>query len=657
MVNSPGAQKTGLYKTIDDGANWSKVTLPLIPGRESFTYSSQYEPNDFEIGVDNTLWVGTESNIYGHGGGTILKSTNGTSFTVEHTVANGRRVELAVSKTNKDKIYVLNSITSGVPTMWMTSDAFANVSSITTPADADNGIPNNDFTRGQSFYDLVVEVDPTNDSNVYVGGIDLFRSSDNGANWTQISKWSNNNNLAALNIPLVHADQHGWAFHPTDANKAIIGNDGGVFYASSLSGANSSTTAISSRNKDYNVTQFYNGAIGQDVNNELLLAGAQDNGTPFINGASAGVNPSIDPYGGDGAHSFIDKDGQYMIVSYVYNVKHRFNLPYTGAGQAISNDQNSGAFINPSGLDDNLDILFTNGTSGGTNQIFVFKDLMTSSPAQSSLVSFIHLTAAPTAFKVSPFTTSSTTLLTGLSDGKLLKIENANTVAPVWSNISGPSFTGSISSIEFGANENEILVTFHNYGVTSVWYTENGGSSWTSKEGDFPDIPVKAIMMNPLNNDQVIIGTELGVWTTGNFKDASPTWVQANNGMSNVKVTSLELRTADNTVLASTYGRGMFTGKFTAAVASVDDVLDNKKSFTVYPTVNKGSFTVFAKNTLGKSNMTILNIRGQKVFGKELDFKSNENQKISVQGLKSGVYLVNIIGENNKRESRKIIIE
>ena len=651
-----GASKTGLYKSTDDGANWSRLSIGTGQ-TDSGGNETPHEPNDLEIGADNTIWMGTERNPWGHGGGKILKSTDGTSFTEAHAIPNGRRTEIAVSKTDKDKIYILNSVTSSVPTMWVTTDGFSNVTSIITPADADNGIPNNDFTRGQSWYDLVVEVDPTNDSNVYVGGIDLFRSTDSGSNWTQISKWSNNNALASLNIPLVHADQQGWAFHPTDGDKAIIGNDGGVFYASSLSGASSSSTAIQSRNKDYNVTQFYNGAIGQDVNNELLVAGAQDNGTPFINGASAGVNSGNDVYGGDGAYSFIDKDGQYMIVSYVYNVKHRFNLPYTGAGQAISGDQNSGAFINPSELDDNLDILFTNGTSGGTNQISVFKDLMTSSPVRTELVSFIHLSAAPTVLKVSPYTTSSTTLFAGLSDGKLLKLLNADTVAPTWSNISGPSFSGSISSIEFGANEDEILVTFHNYGVTSVWYTENGGSSWASKEGDFPDIPVKAIMMNPLNNDQVIIGTQLGIWRTANFKDANPTWVQANNGMSNVKVSSLELRTADNTVLASTYGRGMFTGKFTAAVASVDEVIAGKKSFTVYPSTNDGNFIVYAKNTLGKSKMSIFNIRGQKVYSKDLDFNTNENQKVSVQNIKSGMYIVNITGENNKKESRKIIIK
>ena len=42
----------------------------------------------------------------------------------------------------------------------------------------------------------------------------------------------------------------------------------------------------------------------------------------------------------------------------------------------------------------------------------------------------------------------------------------------------------------------KFFVTFHNYGVVSVWYTSNGGVSWQNKEGDLPDIPTKTIITN-----------------------------------------------------------------------------------------------------------------------------------------------------------------
>ena len=651
----PGAEKTGLYKSINDGATWTKVTLPAISGT-----ATVYEPNDIEIGIDNSIWFGTGKNIYGRGGGTILRSIDGNNFSVVHTITNGERVELALSKQNKDKVYVLHSSTS-TPKIISTNNAFASAPTvITPPKDADTGIPDNDFTRGQSFYDLVIEVDPTNDNIIYAGGIDLFRTTNAGGSWKQISKWSNNNNLRNMTISLVHADQHGWAFHPTDPNKALIGNDGGVYYANNLSGSETSSIGIQARIGNYNVTQFYHGEIGQSTTNKLLVAGAQDNGTQLINGANAGINQTIEIRGGDGAYSFIDKDGNYAIAAYVYNNYRRYPLPYNGTATTIVSESgtNTGSFINPADLDDNLNILYTNGaaTLAGTRNGGVARFTnITSSPATKTLLTNALLDADASVLKVSPFTTGSTKLFVGTTNGKLLKVENANT-SPTWSDISGANFSGSISAIQFGATENDIMVTFHNYGVTSIWFSANGGTTWVSKEGDFPDIPVKAIMMNPLDNKEVIIGTRLGVWRTGNFNDANPTWSQSYNGMSDVQVTSFSLRTADNTVLATTYGRGMFTGQFSVGTASVDDVVKDSRVFTMYPTVSNGEFTIFAKNTVGKASLMLFDINGKQVFSKQVDFTQQEKQPISVN-LTSGVYIVNLIDKENRKSTGKVIIK
>ena len=75
----------------------------------------------------------------------------------------------------------------------------------------------------------------------------------------------------------------------------------------------------------------------------------------------------------------------------------------------------------------------------------------------------------------------------------------------------------SVSDISFGSSEDEILVTFHNYNTNNVWYTNDGGDSWENKEGDLPDIPVKAVLMNPFHKNEVFLGTGLGVWRTENF--------------------------------------------------------------------------------------------------------------------------------------------
>jgi hypothetical protein len=55
---------------------------------------------------------------------------------------------------------------------------------------------------------------------------------------------------------------------------------------------------------------------------------------------------------------------------------------------------------------------------------------------------------------------------------------------------------------------NHILVTYSNYGVNSIWETINGGTSWTSVEGNLPDMPVRWAMFDPRNSDWAIVATE-----------------------------------------------------------------------------------------------------------------------------------------------------
>jgi subtilisin-like proprotein convertase family protein len=558
----------------------------------------------------------TTPGIGGSGGGRVFNSTDGSTFTQKTTLANSNRVELAVSKTNANKIYALTEgTTSEGPHIYATTNAFTNITELAKPNDADNGIPANDFTRGQAFYDLVIEVDPANDDIVYVGGIDLFRTSQ-GINtnlvseWDQISKWSNNANLNTLSCSYVHADQHAFIFRPGNSNQAVIGCDGGIFYASNLSTAVSNSNAISSRNKDYNVTQFYYGGYGQSISNELILAGAQDNGTPFINGASAGANSSISVSGGDGAYSTIDKDGNYMIASYVYGNHYYYSLPYPGTSYTIDNNDDEGDFINQAGLDHNLNIMYSNGTNGS---FAINRYILGSSNATKSKLTNALLNAAPTAFKVSPFTTTNSILLVGIENGKLLKLSNANatnTSVIKWEEITGSAFVGSISAVEFGETENDIFVTFHNYGLSSIWYSSNGGASWVNKEGNLPDMPVKSILQNPLARNEVIVGTELGIWVSKNFNEASPTWTSSYNGMRDVKVVDLDLRTDDYSILATTFGRGVFTGQFTSSTNSTYTIASTNSVLEVCTASANAVFNLDYKALGGYATSTNISVSG-----------------------------------------------
>jgi hypothetical protein len=643
-----GVSEIGMYKSTD-GTNFTKLEFPETAS------GSAYEPNDIEIATDNSIYVSTKSNTFGAGGGTIFKSTDGITFTLIHTVPNGVRTEIATSKSDANTLYILAQLNTDPVGIYKTTDSFTTVTALALPDDVDNGIPADDFTRGQAFYDLLLRVDPNDDKIIYVGGIDLFKSEDSGTTWNQISKWSNNNDLRALDVSLVHADQHGMAF--SSSSKMVFSNDGGVYFSDDTG------TVISPRKKGYNTLQFYTVGVAPTTaftGAEYFLAGAQDNGTLLITDADAGVNSFNETQGGDGAYSFFDQDGsdQYYIANYVYNNSINLYDVSTNTTRTINSESASnGDFINQEALDSNLNILYSNYSSG-SNYIVKMYENITLVTTKTDLINTNLMDAEPSALTVSPHTTDQSNLFIGLKNGKLIKIAgttNAFPNNPVWSDITGTNFVGSVSDIELGANENEIFVTMHNYGVENIWYTSDGGDNWSAKQGNLPDIPVKTILQNPLKLEEVIIGTELGVWRTEDFFAVSPTWIQSYNGMSNVKVTDLDLRD-DNVVFAATYGRGLFSGQFKVGVILNDNVATATKIFTVYPTISSGNFTVSAKNSLGKSKMNIFDINGKQVYARSLDFKSNEKQAIAVS-LNSGIYMVNIIDKDNRRSSSKIVIE
>ncbi len=638
-----GGPSFGLYKSIDAGALWEEIDLPLTEDNH------KHAPNDIEIGADNKIWIATKrSSLYYDGGGMIFSSTDGATFTEAHQIANGSRTQIAVSATNANTIYVLAELTEGGSvTVLKTTNAFGSVTTLALPNDGDTGIDASDFTRGQAFYDLMLEVDPSNDNIVYTGGIDLFKSTNGGTSWNQFSHW-----YGGFGYQEVHSDQHILAFANGSSNKLILGNDGGVYYSSN------GGTITSARNKGFNVTQFYTVGVAPTTafTGDYFVAGAQDNGTQLFQNAPAGISSSIEAYGGDGAYSFFDQDGtdRYFIRNYVYNSGITLYNYATSSSVTVSNESASnGSFINPCALDSNLNILYTNYSTSGLYKIKRYSNLL-GSITRTELTDDL-LTTIPTAFTVDPYTSSTSTVLVGTILGDLLKIENAESSNPTWTEISGPSFVGSVSDVEYGSTNNDIFVTMHNYSVESIWYSNDGGASWAAKEGDLPDIPVKTILQNPLRTDEVIVGTELGVWSTADFSNASPTWVQAYNGMSNVKVTDLDMRD-DNAVFAATYGRGIFSGQFTSEPLSIEDVFSDKKVFTIYPTVSTGDFTVFAKNTLGESHMTIFDMNGKQVYSQQIDFATNERNAVSVN-LTAGVYLVNLVDANHKKSTSKLVIK
>jgi len=191
-------------------------------------------------------------------------------------------------------------------------------------------------------------------------------------------------------------------------------------------------------------------------------------------------------------------------------------------------------------------------------------------------------------------------------------VDNAETFSPLVTEITGDEFPiAYVSSIAVGQSENVLLVTFSNYGVESVWQTLDAGATWTNVEGNLPDMPIRWALYHPENDEQVMLATELGVWTTSQLNAVEVAWAQNAAGMANVRVDMLTLRPIDNTVLAATHGRGFFTCNF---LPDPTISIPEKKSnfFTVYPNPTNGILNLNFENANGSpTRIIVVDISGR----------------------------------------------
>jgi PKD repeat protein len=539
----------GIYRSTDGGTSW---TMVLGPGAGAVAFRAA----DVEIAADGTLYaamgVFQEDGIYKSATGDLGTWTK-LNVPLSGFPATGFfRLEIATAPSAANTFYVVaqNSVNYGILGIYKSTNAGTLFTACALPTDADPLI-GADYTRSQAWYDLICAVDPNNANVLYVGGIDLFKSITGGASWTQISHWT-----GSFGSQYVHADQHAIVFQPGSSDVIYFGNDGGIFKTSN---GTALVPTIKDKNLGYNVTQYYACSIHPTANTNHFLAGAQDNGSQKY--SSAGMNSTVEVTGGDGAFTHIDQNQpQYQFTSYVFNNYFRSTDGGNSFTSADFND--NGQFINPTDYDNTANIMYCANTAGNY--------LRWDNPqagATSSTVTTTGFDTLITAVTVSPNVANR--VYFGFEDAEVKYVDAANTgtsktATDISTGLPADGFVSCIA-IEPG-NENHIIVTYSNYGVNSVWESINGGTSWTSIEGNLPDMPVWWAMFSPLNNDNLLLATEIGVWTTDNIDGGSTVWGPSNTGMANVSTRMLKYRTSDNFVIAATHGRGLYsTDAFSSA--------------------------------------------------------------------------------------------
>lgn len=526
---------SGLRRSSDGGATWTTITPSTV---------SSVNCTDIELTSTGKLFAS-----FGVGGSVAMRYTTSPStvttaswltpagFRVSGTVA--YRLELAAVA---DTIYGITCNSSyNVDSCYKSVDGGANFQKMNTSSFA-TGLANT-----QGWYGLTLAINPDNTHEIIMGGLDAYKSVNDGQTISRLTYWVSTN-------PYVHADHHfmQWNKVGESSRRIIIATDGGLFYS------DNDGTTFTDRNRNLAIKQFYSCAIHPSTTN-YILGGAQDNGSHQFK--NAGLSYSTEVTGGDGAYVDIDSnEPQYQFASYVYNQIRRS----TDGGNSWSSFNFSstiGQFINPFKYDGPNNVLYASYSSSTYFRWTNPQTATNTTNATTSTVTLSELAGNAIAITPSPYTANR--VFFGSSTGRIVRVDNANTTlgtgyADVTA-LTTPQSGVNVNCIAIGSDDNTLLAVCTNYGINNLWYSTNGGTSWTGIDGNLPDMPIRWAVFHPSSNSKIVIATEAGVYTTNAVNGASTQWFPS-PGFPLVRTDMLKLRTSDNVIVAATHGRGMWTG-------------------------------------------------------------------------------------------------
>jgi photosystem II stability/assembly factor-like uncharacterized protein len=519
------ATTDGVYKTTNGGSTW-----PLLYSGAEFI-SMEFKPGDPAI-----MYGGTRS-------GQIYRSINsGTNWSAVLTVAGGLRVQLAVSPNNTSLVYAVVVRSEGkLEGIYKSTNSGASFTKVYDGSTAGQYLLgyycDGSVDGGQGTYDLCLAADPTNASIVYLGGVNTWKSTNQGTTWSNSNMWTGNGSYNPCGNPVVHADKHFLAFQ-NGTSTLFECNDGGL-YKTTNGGA--SWTHLSN---NMAISQLYRLGVSQSSSLDVI-AGLQDNGTKSrINGIWTDV------IGGDGMECAIHPTNpaiQYGEVYYgdVFRTTDAwYNATYISGGLS-----GNSWWVTPFVLDPNTP----------TTLYIGFQDIW-KSVNQGNSWSQISSWGGGTIRSIAVAPSNSNYIYTA-TQSILYKTINGGSS---WSNITAglPVASSYITYIAVKSTDPlTVWVSFGEYNTHGVYQTTNGGSTWTNISSGLPNIPVMCVVQNAQNTseNELYAGTDVGVFV----KAGSNNWTAYNAGLPNVVVTELEIYYNSGAphlsrLRAATYGRGLW---------------------------------------------------------------------------------------------------
>jgi len=524
----------GIYKSTDGGASWSKKS----------SNSSHYKDIRFKPGDPATVYATENGKFY------RSTDTGDTWSQVTSGVINGSRLVIGVSPAQPGYVYLLQTSGPFAGLLKSTNSGQSFTTQSTSPNIMDYSC-NGSGGSSQAWYDLCIAVDPNNANIIYTGGVNIWKSTNGGVNWTINSHWVGAD-WGESCAPSVHADIHSLDWSPVNG-KLYNGGDGGVYWTS-----NGGTTwnQISS---GLAIAQVYK--IGQSATvGSLTINGYQDNGTSSNLGSSFTT-----VIGGDGMEGIIDySDTNYRYGEIYYGEIFRTNggeyIPIAGSG--INGINESGTWVTPYILHEtNSSVMF----AGYTN-VWRSTNVKTSNP---SSVTWSKISSGATgSCSVLEQSPANTDILYVVRSGSIKRSDNVNASSPSWVSCTLP---GGTTPADLEAHPTDANTVYAVAG-TGVYKSTDKGTSWTNITGTLPGIYLNTIVYDKTSNEGLYVGNETGIF----YKEAAMSdWIAYNTGLPVVDVRELEIYydlniASSSRIKAATYGRGLWES-------------DLYNTFSVYP--------------------------------------------------------------------------
>jgi hypothetical protein len=508
------ATNQGIYRTTNSGVSWS------LTQSGSNIWDMEYKPDD-------------PTTLYACSGNVVYRSTNeGASWQALSTgIPNTTgRIALAVTSANPEMVYALcaNGNTWMFGGLYTSTNGGQNwLLKASSPNIIGRALDGTDSDNQQGFYDLCIAVSPTNANIIYVGGINIWKSTNGGSAWAINAHW-----IGAGGKPYVHADVHDLVTTEDNAAAVFAGCDGGIFQTKN------NGTSWSDLSAGMGIMQFYrfSTAVGDPY---LIIGGAQDNGTNRLkNGTWTQVS------GGDGMNCLIDPTNPSVMYSSIYNGKidRSSDGGNTFSGfiyPQITNE--GGAWVTPFILDP----VTPSVVYAGYSNVWKFSANKWAKISNLNIGTIIHLAIAP----------SDNKYIYAGNSGALRRTTNGGTTL-AWDVVSVPA--GNISSITVHpTTPRRIWVTAASYTGKSVFESNDGGTTWADISDGLPAIPVNCLIYQKNSPDRMYVGTDAGVYYRDNTTNQ---WLPYSDGLPNVIVTGLDIHYGVSKLRAGTFGRGIWEG-------------------------------------------------------------------------------------------------